>query len=213
LNVRKEPHASAGNVVGQLARGDVVMVDRTSADGQWLHVTKGQLSGFASARFLRAGTGAGHGAHPGGTGTGRPRWFEIAEHELKAGVAEVPGSGDNQRIVEYLKSTSLGKPQNQNDETLWCSAFVNFCVEHSGKDGTNSAMARSWMSWGHSLATPRIGCVAVFFRGSRHGVHGHVGFYAGDGGPGNVKVLGGNQGDRVSIQTQPVSRLLGYRML
>jgi uncharacterized protein (TIGR02594 family) len=212
LNVRTEPR-KAGNVIGQLAKGDVVTADRTSADGQWLHVSKGHLTGFASARFLRARTTHKHAAHSSGGDPKKPRWFEIAKHELHAGIAEVKGSGDNPRIVEYLKSTSLGKPMNQNDETFWCSAFVNFCVEHSGKDGTNSAMARSWMTWGHALKTPKVGCVAVFFRGSKAGIKGHVGFYAGPSGPGHVKILGGNQGDRVSIQSHPVSMLLGYRML
>ena len=73
-------------------------------------------------------------------------WLEIAEREQ--GVAEVPGAGDNPRVVDYLMSTTLGSLENQNDETPWCSAFVNWCMEQAGIKGTNSAWARSWLDWG-----------------------------------------------------------------
>ncbi|KKK66354.1 hypothetical protein LCGC14_2964930, partial [marine sediment metagenome] len=37
------------------------------------------------------------------------------------------------------------------DETPWCSSFVNFCVCEAGYNPikeTGSARARSWLSWG-----------------------------------------------------------------
>lgn len=137
-------------------------------------------------------------------------WFKIAEHEL--GVAEVPGAGDNPRIVEYLESTSLGSPENENDETPWCSAFVNWCMEQAGIEGTRSAWARSWLNWGREpesdVEAEWKGCVVILERGANFG---HVGFLD-DWDDYRVKLLGGNQADRVSYAWFPVERVLGYRV-
>lgn len=141
----------------------------------------------------------------------RHPWMKIALSEV--GVKEVPGSGDNPRIVEYLKSTTLGKPENQNDETPWCSAFVNWCVVQSGLRGTNSVWARSWLKWGRELNEEDSienweGCVCVLERGVNFG---HVGFLV-DWDDDRVKLLGGNQDDAVSYAWFPVERVLGYRV-
>jgi uncharacterized protein (TIGR02594 family) len=135
-------------------------------------------------------------------------WMEIARHEQ--GVAEVPGSGDNPRIVEYLESTTLGAPENQNDETPWCSAFVNWCIEQAGLEGTRSAWARSWLEWGREPVTEDewTGCVVILERGANSG---HVGFLN-DWDDGRVELLGGNQGDRVCLAWFPNERVLGFRV-
>jgi len=80
-------------------------------------------------------------------------------------------------------------------------------MERSGYEGTGSAAARSWLDWGKEVDRPCPGCIAVFTRGGG----GHVGFYVGETAE-TVKVLGGNQGDQVSVREYPKSRLLGYRM-
>jgi len=133
-------------------------------------------------------------------------WLKIAQQEL--GVKEKSGSGTNPRIVEYLKSTSLGRPDNEKDETPWCSAFVNWVLKQVGVEPrTNSAWARSWLNWGVPTDEPIPGTIAVFSRGPNAG---HVGFYL-DEDEDRVKVLGGNQGDAVSIAWYPKTSLLGYR--
>jgi len=53
----------------------------------------------------------------------------------------------------------------------------------------------------------------VLWRGSPSGTKGHVGFYLESAGRGKFTMLGGNQGDRVSNETFPTSRVLGYRLL
>ena len=73
-------------------------------------------------------------------------WLEIAESKL--GEHEISGPGVNDFIVECLESTSLGAPENQSDETPWCSAFVNWCITQAGIQGTNSAWARSLVRMG-----------------------------------------------------------------
>jgi uncharacterized protein (TIGR02594 family) len=96
-----------------------------------------------------------------------------------------------------------------NDETPWCSAFVNFCVEQAGFAGTDSASARSWLNWGRKTDTPVTGCIAVFERGAPPS--GHVAFYVSQSAD-QIKVLGGNQGNKVSFAHFPKFRLLGYRI-
>lgn len=132
--------------------------------------------------------------------------LEIALSELVSGVAEVPGPGDNPRISEYLAAVGLGP----DDETPWCSAFVNWCCERAGVAGSGKGNARSWLSWGRPTDSPRPGSIVVLWRGSRAGWEGHVGFYLGEAG-GVVILLGGNQGDRVSVSAYSKERLLGYR--
>ncbi len=133
-----------------------------------------------------------------------PPWLEIAEGEI--GVSEIKGSGSNQRIIEYHKHTAL---KATADEVPWCSSFVNFCVLKSGNNGTWNAAARSWLSWGVSLKVPAFGCIAVLSRGSSW--QGHVGFWIGDPDDKTIRILGGNQGDKVSIENFPKSKVLGYR--
>jgi uncharacterized protein (TIGR02594 family) len=218
LNVRDKPNIH-GRKVGALSQHDIVTSDGSSANGHWIHVKKGGLVGYASARYLRSvrraspgggsGSGTGH-AHPAGP---VPKWYTIARRELDAGVARVSGSGDSPRVVRYLKSTNLGKPANKNDETPWCSAFVNWCVEQSGEDGTNSALARNWLHWGRKLKSPTRGCIVVLWRGSKKGSEGHVGFYVRKIDNGSFKMLSGNTSDQVTVSNFSTSKVLGYRKL
>jgi uncharacterized protein (TIGR02594 family) len=135
-------------------------------------------------------------------------WMPIAEREI--GVKEVPGPGDNPRIVEYLKSTLMGKPDNENDETPWCSAFLNWCIEQAGLAGTNSAWARSWLNWGREqdYRDEWKGCICVLSRGP---YFGHVGFLVAYD-ANRVKLLGGNQGNAVGHAWFPMERVLAYRV-
>lgn len=130
------------------------------------------------------------------------------EHALgERGVLETPGAGDNPRVVEYLRTTTLPLALASEDETPWCSAFVNWCMTRAGVKGTGSAAARSWLSWGHPLEEPRRGCVAVL---SRDG-GGHVGFYLRTVGS-QIHLFGGNQNNMVGVRAYDRSRLLGYRI-
>ena len=136
-----------------------------------------------------------------------PRWLDIARAEL--GTEEVAGSGNNPRILEYLATTTLGRHGRSRDSTPWCSAFVNWCMERAGLEGTNSAMARSWLGWGVD-GPLRPGAVLVFKRGKAPS--GHVGLCVRDGSlDGFVWVIGGNQADSVCEKGYPEQMLLGCR--
>jgi uncharacterized protein (TIGR02594 family) len=95
--------------------------------------------------------------------------------------------------------------------TAWCAAFVNATLQQTGIQGTESNMARSFMDWGQPVTQPQEGDLAVFSRGDPNGPYGHVGFFKGYDAQGNIMVLGGNQGDAVSILPYSPDRLLGFR--
>lgn len=135
-----------------------------------------------------------------------PAWLEAALVELQHGVAEVPGPASNPRISEYLGDL---KNPLEGDETSWCAAFVNWCLEKSGVGGTDMPNARSYLLWGQ-LSKPRLGAVTVLWRNNPTSWQGHVGFLLDDS-PTSLYLLGGNQGDRVSVSAFPKDRLLGYR--
>lgn len=133
-------------------------------------------------------------------------WMSIAKLELGRKVHEVAGVQDNPRIKDYL--ACVGLPFD-HDETPWCSAFANWCMVRVGILGTNRANARSWLTWGRPLETPVYGCVVVLSR-PPDAAHGHVAFYI-EQTPTTLVLLGGNQGNAVSIADYPRDRLLSYR--
>lgn len=138
---------------------------------------------------------------------GEAPWFQIAHEELAYGVTEMPGAEHNPRILEYHATCTL---RATNDETAWCSAFVNWCIGQAGFTGTNSAAARSWLTWkdGKKISAPRLGCIAVFERGTQ-AWQGHVGFFASES-DNHIQLLGGNQQNAVSVAPSRKDKLLGY---
>ena len=138
-------------------------------------------------------------------------WVAFARGEL--GQRDYPGPRYNPRVVEYLETTGL---QVNDDETSWCSAFVNWCMVRARKRGTNNAAARSWLGYGQALGSPRPGCIVVLWRQSPSSWKGHVGFFDGFDVGNRVRLLAGNQGggvdwDEVCVTTFPQERVLGYR--
>lgn len=95
--------------------------------------------------------------------------------------------------------------------TAWCAAFVNATLEQTGMKGTGSNMARSFMDWGQGVDSPMKGDLAVFTRGDPSGPYGHVGFFEGYNPDGTIRVLGGNQGNKVSVANYSADDLLGFR--
>lgn len=135
--------------------------------------------------------------------------FEYAKLEL--GTTEVLGPESNDRIVEYLSTALRRYHKHIDDKIPWCSAFVNWCHVQAGIKGTNNAAARSWLDWGVEVEWPPApGDVVVLWRNSKNGYKGHVGFYVGETKT-HIKILGGNQGNKVCIASYPKTRLLGYR--
>jgi uncharacterized protein (TIGR02594 family) len=134
-------------------------------------------------------------------------WMDIAVAEL--GVHEDSLSGQhNARIVEYHQTTTL---KATDDETPWCSSFVNWVVKQSGRSGTNSAAAKSWLNWGMEVNSPTPGAIVVIKKktpgftqatGSSSGFH--VGFFVSLSSS-HIRLLGGNQGNQVKYSNFPLS--------
>lgn len=133
-------------------------------------------------------------------------WLNVARHFI--GEQEIPGKRSSPSIREMF--SLCGRGDITRDETPWCAAFVGACLALSGWRNTQSLSARSYLRFGKKLSKPLPGAIAVFWRKSRHGPSGHVGFFLSEKG-GRIEILGGNQNDAVSIKTFPKSRLLGYR--
>lgn len=135
---------------------------------------------------------------------GEPKWLTLARAEV--GVKEGMGPKNNPRVIAYY--ADAGHEEVEHDDVAWCAAFVGAMLKRAGLPHSGSLAARSYLTWGKAVAKPYPGCVAVFKRGKSW--QGHVAFYLSQGSKG-ITILGGNQGDAVSIMTMKPSDLLGYR--
>ena len=132
-----------------------------------------------------------------------PTW--VYEGRRWIGLKEIPGAASNSTILHWLTTLSAWW---RDDETPWCGTFVAHCLAESGFDIPKYWMrAKVWSDYGRPLTAPQLGCLVVF---SREG-GGHVGFVVGQDERGNLLVLGGNQGNRVSIAAFPWSRVVAFR--
>lgn len=143
-------------------------------------------------------------------------WLKWAKNEIGARRTGV-GSG-NPRIIEYWKIFKMGGIKNER--VPWCSAFVGAALESVGikTSSDHSVYAKRtkdssqyWLHWsfGRALEKPAYGCIAVM---ERHG-GGHVGFVIGQTKDGeHLILLGGNQGNAVSIAKFPINKFTGYVM-
>lgn len=132
------------------------------------------------------------------------------------GVAEVVGKQNSATIMGWAKRLGgFVAKVFTSDEVAWCGLFVAHCVSSTLPNEPlpdNPLGARNWMKFGKPLSRPAKGAVAVFWRGSKTGWQGHVGFVeavAADGSA--VLVRGGNQSNKVSLSWLSTDRLLGYR--
>lgn len=126
-------------------------------------------------------------------------------------VNEIPerSSGDHPFILWCHESTTMG---TMPDEVPWCSSFVNRLAWWLRLPRSKKANAISWLGVGESVSDPKVGYDIVILSRGHNPALGHVGIFAGFDGD-NVRVLGGNQSNNVTIQNFPKTRVLGYRRL
>lgn len=129
----------------------------------------------------------------------------MTEAEKHIGLKEIPGSKHNLTIVNWLKEL---KAWWNDDDTPWCGVFVAHCMKTAGLAIPVYYMrAKDWSNdWGITLDKPAYGCVVVFDRKGG----GHVGFVVGKTTDNKLVVLGGNQGNSVSIAKFDYDRVVGY---
>ncbi len=153
-------------------------------------------------------------------------------------VREIPGADAHPLIMAMLLVDGNDWTKERGDETPWCSAYVNWCAWMGRCVRSKSLMARSWLTVGHQVAgagsvghggvgaIARAGDVVILQRGggdqpgpSELNAPGHVGFFAGyvaatvGSNSAEVQILGGNQGNTVSVRHFPLSRVLGVRRI
>lgn len=132
---------------------------------------------------------------------------------LEIGTKEIKGSSHNEKIIQYAKEA--GMDWVNDDETPWCSTFVNWCAKQSGLELSGKANARSWMDVGDNVdSDPIPGDIVIFWRGSKDSWKGHVGIFMGfDKSNKFVFTLGGNQSNSVNISRYKYAQVLGFRRL
>lgn len=175
--------------------------DAWPAVEQWLTRQREGMGGEAPGASAALGQ-APSGASIGGMKGGSP--MSVAKSYLGANETR-----DTKVLAEFFEKA--GGQKLDPAKTAWCAAFVNAALGASGQQGTGTLLARDFLKVGTATDRPAEGDIVVLTRGDPRGWQGHVGFYAGRDSNGNVLVLGGNQGNKVSVQSYPASRVLGYR--
>lgn len=132
--------------------------------------------------------------------------YELAKAEV--GTVEW-AKGSNPKVVAYYRDA--GCPGVTDDAVAWCAAFVGAMLKRAGMEPTGSLAARSYLKWGDpvDIKDAREGDIAVFSRGGSSW-QGHVAFFVKENAS-TLTILGGNQSDRVSVQTYPKAALLSIR--
>jgi uncharacterized protein (TIGR02594 family) len=135
-------------------------------------------------------------------------WLAIALAEV--GTKEGLGAADNPAVLAYYRDA--GHPEVKADEVAWCSAFASAIMARAGYPTppvATNLLARSWLTYGVACA-PRPGAIGIWPRGAAW--QGHVGFVVSiDLAVGTCKLLAGNQGNAVSVQTYGIEHALAFR--
>lgn len=135
----------------------------------------------------------------------QPAWLALAASEI--GTVEGIGKSNNPKVVQYF--ADAGFAGVKDDATAWCAAFVGAELHRAGQKPSGSLAARSYETWGIGLKAPVLGCIATKKRAGS-AWQGHVGFVVGADAS-HVILLGGNQGDKVSIASFKRSEFTSFR--
>jgi uncharacterized protein (TIGR02594 family) len=123
------------------------------------------------------------------------------------GTKELLGKDNNPKILKWAEKLGL-KNTYIADEIPWCGLFIAYvCLMAKKEVVVNPLWARNWIKFGTKVDIAMLGDILVFKRGVSSG---HVGIYVGEDNK-CYHVLGGNQGDQVSIVRIPKIRCIGIR--
>ncbi len=128
-----------------------------------------------------------------------------AKNEWLSNIKEVTGKENNPRIVWYHAFTTL---KATDDETPWCSAFMNAAAFSCGFQSKRSAAAISWKDFGIE-GTGETGDIVVIQRkGGYHVAFLHDTYRPGDK---NMLLLGGNQSNKVGVSHFKAEGIIAIR--
>lgn len=131
------------------------------------------------------------------------------------GIREISGEQSHPDIIAMIRQLF---PSATDDSAVpWCSIFINAVAKLAGYEHTNSGLARSWLDIGSVVPWEdrQTGDIVILWRGSKQGTTGHVGIYINDRDlqGSEIRLLGGNQSNSVTIRTYEKDRILGIRRL
>ncbi len=150
-----------------------------------------------------------------------PRMVAAGLKEI--GLREGAGDSDNPVILAWAKECGLSAIY-RHDATAWCGLFRQLLSVRTGRPGVKDPLwALNWAKFGEPVAAraglalskplvfqpgleASLGDTLVFRRPGG----GHVGLYIGEDAT-HYHVLGGNQGDRVSIVRVEKARCVAVR--
>lgn len=123
------------------------------------------------------------------------------------GESEKAGSASNPKILEWIRAWL---PRATDDSaTAWCAVWMAEIMTRCGLPvPADPFRARSWLRWGTVVAplAAEPGDVAILTRPSSH----HVALVLRVT-PQDIWLLGGNQGDAVSVRAYPFDRVVSVR--
>lgn len=138
---------------------------------------------------------------------------------LLKGIREIVGPSSHHQIRAWIKRCEQEYPTDipiDDSKYAWCGVFVGNVILEANTEGEKRPKppryfqsAKNWQSWGKAVVEPKAaqrGDVVVLTRAGGH----HVAIVAGLT-VGGLKVIGGNQGDAVSVAEYPWSRVVVVR--
>lgn len=145
--------------------------------------------------------------------TADPPW--LVEALSLVGTSERVGRSNKSNPVVVAMFGDCGHAGVKNSiSTPWCAAFVGSVLKRATLPNTGSLRAKSYIRYGEHVhdewdesAEHKRGDIVVLTRGAKSSPYGHVGFYVGETAT-RVKILGGNQGDAVSVESFPKDRVV-----
>jgi uncharacterized protein (TIGR02594 family) len=143
--------------------------------------------------------------------TGERQYSRRSRRAARASVAEpaasasllggLSGSSLVADALRYIGTNPTGR------SSLWCGAFMDKVLKDAGLPGGGN-LALGYLHYGHRIAGPQVGAIAVM--GRRRG--GHVGVVSGLDPNGNPIIVSGNHNRTVAESVYPRGRIIAYVM-
>jgi len=151
-------------------------------------------------------------------GGGKPAWFTFAESQLNPPTKEGDPEGDK-RIVAYFNQTDM-TPKPTTSKTPWCGAFAATAMDKAGLKSSipkGASLAVSWKTWGVGLPAQTkdipVGAVIVMAPAPNTDSSGHVAFFESRPNDKQIRLLGGNQSNAVSLTPFLASDVVAIRWM
>lgn len=136
--------------------------------------------------------------------------YHLALRMAAAGVKEIPGKDKTNWLIAAMNWMAFSKA---NEDDPWCGSLMHFTHWLLGfETPRDPGGARNWLTVGKTvrIEDAQEGDVVVLWREDPKSWKGHVGYFQTWAGS-NVRLLGGNQGDAVSVASFARTRILGVR--